>query len=229
MPITQNAGPDVAKTADLRRPYDSVGDVITYSITVTNTGNQTLTGVTVTDPGVGGRARAVHPAIPATLAPGASLVCAATHAVTQADIDAGQLHERRDWRLEPGRPVERDDETVLITQTPSPEGAQDGDLDRAVRLGRRRRHLFDHRHEHRQPDPHGRDDHGSRRGAVLGTCTPSIPATLAPGASVACEATHAVTQADIDAGEYTNVAIGDSNQTPPDSDDETVPVAQTRL
>ena len=38
-----------------------------------------------------------------------------------------------------------------------------------------------------------------------------------------CAATHAVTQADLNARSYTNVAIGDSNETPADTDDETVP------
>ncbi len=60
-------------------------------------------------------------------------------------------------------------------------------------------------------------------GAVLGICTPAIPAMLAPGASVVCVATHAVTQADLNAGSYTNTATADSDQTPPDTDDETVP------
>ena len=77
-------------------PYAAVGDIISYSITVTNTGNQTLTGVSITDVGVGAILRGVggaqvacSPAIPATLVPGASVVCTAIHTVTQADIDAG--------------------------------------------------------------------------------------------------------------------------------------------
>src|SRR5262249_21364866 len=70
-------------------PYDSVGVVIRYSITVANTGNTTLTGVKVTDPGIGAVLGTCTPAIPATLAPGDSVVCTATHTVTQADLAAG--------------------------------------------------------------------------------------------------------------------------------------------
>ena len=41
-------------------------------------------------------------------------------------------------------------------------------------------------------------------------CTPATPvATLAPGASMNCTATHTVTQADIDAGHYFNKACVD--------------------
>ena len=63
------------------------GDEITYAFTVTNTGNVTLTGVTVTDPLVsvsGG---------PITLAPGQtdSTTFTATYNITQANIDAGQV------------------------------------------------------------------------------------------------------------------------------------------
>src|SRR4029079_15476058 len=65
-----------SSTAD----YDSVGDVVTYSITATNSRNTTLASVTITD------ANAVlgtcTPANRSSLAPGATLVCAATHTVT---------------------------------------------------------------------------------------------------------------------------------------------------
>ena len=61
--------------------------MITYTYTVTNTGNVTLLGqITVTDDKV-----TVTCPPSATLAPGASITCTATHTVTQADLDAGQI------------------------------------------------------------------------------------------------------------------------------------------
>ncbi|WP_459969577.1 DUF7507 domain-containing protein [Nocardioides pyridinolyticus] len=63
------------------------GDRITYGFTVTNTGNVTLTPVTVTDPKVG-----AVTCSPNQLAPGASVTCtAAPYVLTQADLNAGKV------------------------------------------------------------------------------------------------------------------------------------------
>ena len=70
---------------------DSVGDVLNYAVTVTNTGNVTLTGVTVVDPLTGQNISGV------TLAPGASQVFNSAYAITQDDLDgagnAGSDHD----------------------------------------------------------------------------------------------------------------------------------------
>ncbi|MCE8421390.1 hypothetical protein LZ190_22535, partial [Rhodovulum sulfidophilum] len=65
------------------------GELLTYSFAVTNTGNVTLTGVTVTDDSLAGLVLAGSP-VP-TLAPGATDATAytATYALKQADIDRG--------------------------------------------------------------------------------------------------------------------------------------------
>ena len=67
--------------------YDSVGDVLNYTIVATNDGNSTLAAVTVTDPNASGLS--CTPANGSPLAPGASMNCTASHTITQADIDAG--------------------------------------------------------------------------------------------------------------------------------------------
>ena len=59
----------------------------TYSITATNTGNTTLASATITD--ANASLGTCTPANGSPLAPGATITCAATHTVTQADIDAG--------------------------------------------------------------------------------------------------------------------------------------------
>src|SRR5439155_953294 len=73
--------------------FSAVGDVIHYTIVATNTGNQTLTNVDVTDAQVSDLS--CTPATPvADLAPGASISCTASHTITQADLDAGSFYNQ---------------------------------------------------------------------------------------------------------------------------------------
>ncbi len=66
----------------------SVGDIITYTFTVTNTGNETLTDIVIDDLLTG----SVNlPVIPGTLAPNEIGVATATYTITQADIDLGEV------------------------------------------------------------------------------------------------------------------------------------------
>lgn len=69
---------------------------LTYRITATNSGNQTLRGVTIADPLIDSLSCTVTPggaAAPAnvTLDPNAALVCTGTYRVTQDDVDAQTL------------------------------------------------------------------------------------------------------------------------------------------
>ncbi len=69
----------------------SVGETITYTFTATNTGNQTLTDVSIADPLDGLSDLVCTPGQPTTLDPGGVLECTATYEVTQADLDAGAV------------------------------------------------------------------------------------------------------------------------------------------
>ena len=60
---------------------DAAGDVLNYRVFVTNTGNITLTGVTVVDPLTGQNLSGI------TLAPGTSQSFASSYTLTQADLD----------------------------------------------------------------------------------------------------------------------------------------------
>ncbi|WP_417260585.1 hypothetical protein [Celeribacter sp.] len=76
---------EILKAVD-RANYTQPDDVLTYTFTVKNTGNQTLSSVEVTDPLLADLDCAF-----ATLAPGASEICTGTLTITQAEMDAGQV------------------------------------------------------------------------------------------------------------------------------------------
>jgi hypothetical protein len=81
----QMAGIDLDKMASPAE-YARPGEQITYTYKVTNTGNVTLHGVTVADDRLG-----TITCERSELAPRASMTCEAGYAVTQADVDAGQI------------------------------------------------------------------------------------------------------------------------------------------
>ena len=81
----------LTKTDDLPGTYDTVGQVVTYTLTATNAGNVTLHNVTVSDtPALTGFS--CTPTIPvAALGTTETITCTGTHAITQADLDAGSF------------------------------------------------------------------------------------------------------------------------------------------
>ncbi len=85
----QNPGLALTKTITSGSPYNAAGNVISYQLVATNTGNVTLSGVTISDPLLG--TLACTPAQPATLAPSQTLTCTGSYTVTQANVDAGSV------------------------------------------------------------------------------------------------------------------------------------------
>ena len=70
----------------------AAGESVAYEFVVTNTGNVTLTAITVTDVLTAPAGPALTVVCPVTtLAPAASTTCTATYTVTQADVDAGSI------------------------------------------------------------------------------------------------------------------------------------------
>jgi len=82
----------IQKTADVQG-YSGAGTPITYTYTVTNSGNVTLSNVTVTDPmpGLSSVDCGSGTNVVATLAAGASVVCTATYTTTANDAAAGSI------------------------------------------------------------------------------------------------------------------------------------------
>ncbi|TFV91845.1 DUF11 domain-containing protein, partial [Algoriphagus kandeliae] len=106
--------------------YDTVGEEITYTFTVTNTGNVTLSNVTVNDPLSG--LSAIVPASVATLAPGAEAVFTATYAITQEDLDNGSVFNEAtaSGYFDEVEYTDTDTETIEANQLPSIELIKNG-------------------------------------------------------------------------------------------------------
>ena len=183
--------------------FDAVGDVLSYTITVLNTGNVTLPAPAVSDPG------ATTLSCPSgSLAPGATRVCTASYTVTQADLDAGS-HTNTATATASVAGVdlsESDSVTIDATQTP--------ELTLNKRVAASSAPSFD-----AVGDTVVFEYVVLNSGNVTTTAPVTItddripgtlscaPAGLAPGASVTCSQTWTATQADLDEGTITNIAV----------------------
>ena len=67
------------------------GDVINYNLVVTNTGNVTITGISLTDPNADLGSISCTPMTAFDLDPGASAMCTAVHTITAGDIATGSV------------------------------------------------------------------------------------------------------------------------------------------
>ena len=162
-----------------------VGDKVNYTLTATNAGNVTLTGVTIVDPKLG--TLVCTPPQPATLAPGAQIVCTGSYTLTQADLDAGQVAEHGDGATATRRRRRRTGETVPLPQAPALTLAKHGALDMTVVAPANRADVGDMVNYTLTATNVGNVTLTGvtivdpKLGALV--CTPPQPATLAPGAT----------------------------------------------
>ena len=84
-PIPEDPGLSITKTASAQGG-STVGDVITYQVTVSNTSDGTLLNVTVDDPQV-----QLIPAGPITLNPTTAFVAEGDYTITLDDVAAGRI------------------------------------------------------------------------------------------------------------------------------------------
>ena len=216
-----------------RRPgpanYDTVGQLVTYTLTATNTGNITLHNVTVSDtPALTGFS--CLPAIPvAALAPNQSITCTGTHAITQADLDAGSFtdigHATSTETPAPDAPdtIQATADAVLaLTKTDSLNPATYDTVGQVVTYTLTATNTGNLTLNNVTV---------SDTPALTGfSCLPTIPvATLAPGASVVCTGTHAITQADLDAGSFTDTGHATSTQVDAPDAPDTIQAAQSAV
>jgi uncharacterized repeat protein (TIGR01451 family) len=221
VPSTPTPAITVVKSADPAGPSDfTVGQQITYSFLVTNTGNVTLTDVTVDDStfsGTGTLSAITCPAGAASLAPGDSITCTATYTLTQADIDAGKVTNTATATGNPpsGTPPVSPPSNVTIPETPNPAitVVKSADLTDITAAGQTIHYSFlvTNTGNVTLTNPTADDSDFTGTGALSPVDCPTGP--LIPGASVTCTATYVTTQTDVDNGGVTNTAT--ATGTPP--------------
>jgi uncharacterized repeat protein (TIGR01451 family) len=213
-PVTSNAdsatvtavqSPDLAlaKRVTSTGPYDAVGDLMTYEMVATNTGNVTLTNVTISDPLLG--ALSFTPASPASLAPGETLTATGSHAVTQADLDAGQLDNTAATTASFGAlPLsDSDSASVPLSQSPALGLVKAGVPLTYDALGDTITYTYtlSNTGNVTLAGPFTVSDD-----KVVVTVTEPADGALSPGETTTGSATATITQADLDTGSLTNTA-----------------------
>ena len=187
--------------------YDSVGDVISYSYQLTNGMNITLSAPYSIDDDI-----AIDESCagqPATMAPGESVTCTASHTITQTDLDAGSVTNVATGQANDpgGQPItsNQDDETVTVVvtgqltlvKTATPQTYRvAGDV---ISYS----YLLTNNTNQTLSQPFTIDDDVS----VDESC-PGTPASIAPGESITCTASHTITAPDVTAESVTNTATG---------------------
>ncbi len=115
--VTANQAPALTINKSTLTPtYDSVGDIIHYDYLITNTGNTTLTGLTVWDDKLGN-----IPLTITSLEPGQIATGTASHTIDQDDLNGGSIYNTATATASFGTisVTDSDDETVTALQTRS--------------------------------------------------------------------------------------------------------------
>ncbi|WP_017791926.1 DUF7507 domain-containing protein [Leucobacter salsicius] len=211
------------------------GDNITYGFTVTNTGNQTLTGVTVNDEMLAHVGVSIvfaddaWPGAVGVLAPTESVQASAVYTLTQADIDAGHVYNSASATgtpptppggetPDPLPPVEDDvdlptpaEPSITLVKTSELAGdAKAGDLVEFTFVATNDGDLTLTGVTINDPLPNLTD-------LVFDWTEATAAGVLAPGDSVTATASYTLTQADVDNGHLDNTAT--TVGTPPNAYD----------
>ncbi|MBP2267959.1 putative repeat protein (TIGR01451 family) [Pseudarthrobacter sp. PvP004] len=222
-PLTQAAAMEFSKSADASAVlHPSVaGDVMTYTFTAKNTGNVTLTDVSIEDPLAGLSALSYSwPGAPGTLLPGETVTGKATYGISQADIDSGHVVNSATTRGTPpsGTPMtpppgETDTQLTPgagMRFTKTADASAVGD---PAKVGDPITYMFTVKNTENAPLTHVVVNDLMPGLSALVYTWPGDAGILLPGEEVTARATYAVTQADIDAGHVVNTAT--ATGTPP--------------
>ncbi len=225
--ITQTPSLAVVKTSPTTS-FDSVGDVLTYSYVVRNSGNVTITNpVTINDD----KTTVSCPALPSGgLAPQSTLACTATYSVVQADIDAGSVVNTASaaTTFGPGNTAvtsPTDNATVPAVQTPSMSILKNATAVAFINIGDTvsYEYIVTNTGNTTLTDAISITDN-----RVTPVNCPTLPVGgLAPGAIHTCTADYFVLVEDLDIGSVTNLAFATSGPTTSPQTSETIPSGST--
>ncbi|WP_431280364.1 DUF7507 domain-containing protein [Leifsonia poae] len=233
-PIPQAPGIGLTKTADASGVQNPtvVGDPIVYHFTVTNTGNTSLTGVTITDQLAGLSALTYSwPGADGELSPQQSATATATYAVTQADIDNGQVVNSATATGDaPGGGTPQSPPVSTVTPTGAAAAlslvkSASPILASSYTAGQLITYTFVVTNTGNVLVSGIAITETAFSGTgVLGAATCDVTA-LAPTEQATCTAAYTLTQADVDSGQLSNTATAsgtDPNQDPVDSNPSSV-------
>jgi hypothetical protein len=215
--VDQTPGIAIVKTVSPAAETDyKVGEVLTYSFAITNTGDVTETNVAPDEgsfTGTGTLSAPVCPMGAASLAPGAAVTCSATYTVTQADVDAGKITNAATatGTTPSGDPTPSSNTSTVTVPTPEhPALALDktASVTTITTVGQAVAYSFKITNTGDVTEKNVKPAEGSFNGSgTLPTpICPAAAASLAPGASVTCTAVYHVTSADLRTGKLSNTA-----------------------
>ncbi|MFI6131519.1 hypothetical protein [Micromonospora sp. NPDC051141] len=209
------------------------GDVVTYRYVVTDTGNTTLSGVTIDETAFSGSGRpSAITCADTTLAPGQSTTCTATYTITEADVEAGRIANTAVAvgtpptvpGQEPPAPVRSGpaSATVTVTRGAAIVVTKSADPTEVHKVGQRVEYRFQVTNTGSVPltgvtvtDTLAPPADPANLGPI--TCgpenTPNGEVTLAPGETITCAATYTVSKADAEERCITDTAT--ATGTPP--------------
>ncbi len=198
----QEADVTLLKTAN-PQVFTSVGDIITYTFTVTNTGNVTLTKLVINDALTGTVNLSVTPS---TLAPGESGTASATYTITQSDINAGQvLNTATVTGEDPGGNTVEDQDDATVEgpkQSPAINLVKTASPQTYSKVGDKITYTFTVTNTGNVTLTNVVIDDPLTKSVNLAVS----PSTLTPGQQGTATATYTITQADLDAGKVVNTA-----------------------
>jgi hypothetical protein len=209
--VTQSPALSLTKSAD-PTAVGKAGDKVTYAFLVANTGNVTITNVSVKEGNFTGSGSVSAVSCPSTtLAPGDDVTCTATYAVTQADVDAGSIDNTAAamGAAPDGAAVTSAESTATVTAAAA--GAltlvKTADTTTISHVGQKVGYRFVITNTGNVTLTHVAVKEGRFTGSGTLSAISCPTTTLAPGQKVTCTASYAVTAKDLTAGTLSNTAV----------------------